>query len=458
MVGAHGVGQLGQIAAARRRHDHVLASGDPAAGGRQHAGFQRQAAPGEGGGQPLVEHRHAIVIEARRLRAIDRHLVRLAVPLLAVALHLLGHVAPGVLRALAVELVDGDDVGEVEHVDLLELARRAELARHDVERGGGEIDDLGVGLADAGGLDDDEVVAGGLGDGDRVFERARGGHVRLSGGERAHVDAAVVDGVHADAIAQQRAAGLALGGVDREDRDRALREVVQVAPHQFVGEAALAGAAGAGDAQDGRLARFGQGAQGRHQRLAGAVLGGGDGPGDRAGRADLHRTGLRHAALGHAVVTLAHHLVDHALEAQQAAVFRREDLRHAVGLELGDLGRHDHAAAAAVDADVAGAALFEQVDHVLEVLDVAALVAGERDAVRVLLNRGVDDLGHRAVVAQVDHLDAGGLQDAAHDVDAGVVAVEQRGRGDEADLVDRLVGAGARDGAGGGGFHGHPLL
>ena len=37
-------------------------------------------------------------------------------------------------RAAPVELVDRDRVGEVEHVDLLELARRAELRRHDVER------------------------------------------------------------------------------------------------------------------------------------------------------------------------------------------------------------------------------------------------------------------------------------------------------------------------------------
>ena len=44
-----------------------------------------------------------------------------------------------------------------------------------------------------------------------------------------------------------------------------------------------------------------------------------------------------------------------------------------------------------------------------------------------------------AVVAEVDHLAAGRLQDAPHDVDRRVVAVEQRGRGDEADLVDRLV-------------------
>ena len=42
----------------------------------------------------------------------------------AVALHLLGDVAQRIVRALAVELVDRDELGEVEHVDLLELAAR----------------------------------------------------------------------------------------------------------------------------------------------------------------------------------------------------------------------------------------------------------------------------------------------------------------------------------------------
>jgi hypothetical protein len=46
---------------------------------------------------------------------------------LAVALVLLAHVAQRVGGALAVELVDRDEVGEVEHVDLLELRRGAEL-------------------------------------------------------------------------------------------------------------------------------------------------------------------------------------------------------------------------------------------------------------------------------------------------------------------------------------------
>jgi hypothetical protein len=82
-------------------------------------------------------------------------------------------------------------------------------------------------------------------------------------------------------------------------------------------------------------------------------------------------------------------------------------------------------------ADVAGVAFLQHVDHVLEVLDVSALVAGQGDAVGVFLQGGADHVLDAAVVAQVHHFRALGLDQAAHDVDGRIVAVEQAGRGDE---------------------------
>jgi hypothetical protein len=108
-------------------------------------------------------------------------------------------------------------------------------------------------------------------------------------------------------------------------------------------------------------------------------------------------------------------------------------------VQLLDLGRHDHAAAATEDLDVTAAALAQEVDHVLEELDVTALVRRDGDAVRVFLQRTVHDLLHAAVVPEVDHLATGRLQDPAHDVDRRIVAVEQARRRDEANLVDGLV-------------------
>ena len=141
------------------------------------------------------------------------------------------------------------------------------------------------------------------------------------------------------------------------------------------------------------------------------------------------------ARAARSTVALADHEVDHAGEAEGLAVGGAEDARDAVLVQRGDLLGDDHAAAAAVDLDVARAALAQQVDEVVEVLDVAALVRRDRDALHVFRDRRGHDLVDRAVVPEVDDLGALALQDPPHDVDRGVVAVEQAGGGDEPDRV-----------------------
>src|SRR5262245_36629667 len=60
-----------------------------------------------------------------------------------------------------------------------------------------------------------------------------------------------MDGVHADAVAEQRAAGLAAGGVDGQDRDLQRIALVEAeATHQLVGQRALARAAGTRNAEN----------------------------------------------------------------------------------------------------------------------------------------------------------------------------------------------------------------
>src|SRR5664279_2721313 len=141
-------------------------------------------------------------------------------------------------------------------------------------------------------------------------------------------------------------------------------------------------------------------------------------------------------------IATLNHVVDHALEAHAAPVLGTVDAADAVGLQLADLVRGDDAAAAAENLDVACAPLPEQVHHVLEVLEVTALVAGDGNALGILLDGGVHDVLYGAVVAQVDHLAASGLEDPPHDVDAGVMPIEEAGGRDEADLVPGRVALG----------------
>ena len=53
----------------------------------------------------------------------------------------------------------------------------------------------------------------------------------------------------------------------------------------------------------------------------------------------------------------------------------------------------------------------------------------------VLFDGSLDYLVDRSIVSQVDDLGALRLEDATHDVDGGVVAIEQRGGGDDPDAA-----------------------
>ena len=83
------------------------------------------------------------------------------------------------------------------------------------------------------------------------------------------------------------------------------------------------------------------------------------------------------------------------------------------------------------NAQVIETQITQPIDHVAEKLNVTALVGTDGNCVGVFLDGCQHDVEDTPVVAQVDHLDPLGLDQATHDVDRGVVAVEQRCRGDE---------------------------
>ena len=139
------------------------------------------------------------------------------------------------------------------------------------------------------------------------------------------------------------------------------------------------------------------------------------------------------------MIALLDEQVDHALESESLSVGGREDPLDTVGLELLDLGVHDDTAAAAVDPDVRTSLVPEAVDQVPEVLDVAALIGADRDSLDILLDGGPDHFVDRAVVPEVDDLGPLRLEQSPHDVDGGVVPVEETGRGHEPDRMVRSV-------------------
>ena len=257
-----------------------------------------------------------------------------------IAAPLLAHVAQCVFGAAFLELVQHDHVGEVEHVDLLELAGRAVFGRHHVQREVGEIDDLGVALPDAGGLDHDEVETHGAVQRDDVRQHGARGQVLSTGCQRTHEHLRRRQRVHPDAVAQQGAAGATTRGIDGDHGDAPIGELAQEALQQLVVQRALACAAGARHADDRRLS----GARNCRTQRAPQVVGlgavrraaafeQGDGARDRARIVERGNAGT---GLLPGAADPCEHVIDHALEAEPATIFGCVDAHDAVSLERSD--------------------------------------------------------------------------------------------------------------------------
>ena len=108
----------------------------------------------------LDEHpANAWIVELTGDRRVDRNLVVGRRERRVIAFPLLADISQGIFGPTLVVLVQDDEVREIEHVDLLELARGAVIAGHDVDGEIHEIDDLAIALSDTRGLDDDQVEA-----------------------------------------------------------------------------------------------------------------------------------------------------------------------------------------------------------------------------------------------------------------------------------------------------------
>ena len=246
-VATHGVADFGQIAAARAGHDGCLVRAVAHRHGGQQAVLDGQAQGLQAWLHGLVERGHAVVIEVRGHGAKHRHLLGGCGPSLFIALHLLGHIAQRVGGTLAVKLVDGDKLGEVEHVDFFQLAGCAKLGRHHIQGHIHMRHDGRVALANAGGFDHDQVKARTLGGGNHVGQSGADFAAKFARGQAAHEHALArlagvtqapgCDGVHADAVAEQGTTAFAPRRVNGDDSDAQAVGLIQAdAPNQLVGQ------------------------------------------------------------------------------------------------------------------------------------------------------------------------------------------------------------------------------
>ena len=263
----------------------------------------------------------------------------------------------------------------------------------------------------------------------------------LAGCHGASEDAPSVDGVHADAISEQRTTGAATARVHQDHAHARRRKVAPEAAHQLVHHARLSRAAGSGKAYDGRAVVLGEIVQPpphltQRLRQSGVLVRRFLEPADQARdrlaavRRQAAQVVQRH--LDPKVSAGLHDLADHSVQPERAAVLRAEDARHALAAQLGHLLLGDRATTAAIDANVPGALFAKPRLQIAEELHVPALVGRHCDGRGVFLHGGQNDFVDRTVVSEVDHFGPLRLQDPAHDVDRGVVSIEERGGGHDA--------------------------
>ena len=119
-----------------------------------------------------------------------------------VALVLLAHITQGIHSTPLVEFIQGDDVCEVQHIDLLQLRCCSVFRGHHIQAHIAVVNDLCIALSDAGCFQDDEIVTGGFQHRNCITHILTQCQVGLAGSQRTHIDPWVVDAVHADTVAQ----------------------------------------------------------------------------------------------------------------------------------------------------------------------------------------------------------------------------------------------------------------
>ena len=251
-------------------------------------------------------------------------------------------------------------------------------------------------LADADGLDEDEVElagllqdpdGGGSGGGQAGQAAARGK------GAEEHAVILRVNGGHA--VAKDGAAGVRVGRIIGQDGDPAGRMLAEKARGQLINQRGFSRPARAGDADNEAAALPASRDNARWATRGEILLNQRDGAGEGAITLEF-RVGLRRPG----IITLddGHDVLE-----------RRTREKDAVGaLAPHDplIGLGDGATTTAEDGDVAVAAVPELVGDLLEEDDVAAVVGRESDDIDVLLDGGPRDGRDRLVVAEVDDLDA----------------------------------------------------
>ncbi len=108
-----------------------------------------------------------------------------------------------------------------------------------------------------------------------------------------------------------------------------------------------------------------------------------------------------------------------------AAIVGRINARNSISLQFFNFLRKNNTSASTENFDMAASAIFQQIEHIFEILHMPALVGSYSNSLNIFLYGAIHNFLYLPVVPQMDHLHASTLQYSAHYVDCRIVPVEQ---------------------------------
>ena len=70
-------------------------------------------------------------------------------------------------------------------------------------------------------------------------------------------------------------------------------------------------------------------------------------------------------------------------------------------------------------------ALVQEIAHILEILNMPALIACHSNRLRIFLHGSIYHLSNRAVMPQVNYFCACGLNNTTHDIDCSIMSIKE---------------------------------
>ncbi|SRR5258706_10853056 len=104
-------------------------------------------------------------------------------------------------------------------------------------------------------------------------------------------------------------------------------------------------------------------------------------------------------------------------------------------MQLLNFSRKNRPSAPTKDFDVATAVFLQQVFHVFKKFNMSALVRGDGNSLDIFFDSCLNDLFYGPVVSQMDDLGAFALHDPPHNINSGVMTIEQTCSRDDPYLI-----------------------